>query len=56
MRQAPMDLRESVEQSFGILIPAVAAARMIEVPAGASVRIPSMMQVTNPSTSAGGVP
>jgi hypothetical protein len=54
-RQEPKASRLSVAQSLGMVIPAIAAARRIEVPAGAVTARPSMVRVTG-SPDASGVP
>ena len=46
-RQLPKLSSESVAQSFGTLMPASIAARMIEVPSGTVTSWPSMVSVTS---------
>ena len=45
-RQDPKAFKVSVAQSLGTFIPMVAAARIIEVSAGTSTLVPSIMTVT----------
>ncbi len=46
-RQEPKASRLSVAQSLGIVVPAIWAARMIEVPSGTVTDWPSMVRVTS---------
>ena len=55
-RQEPNAARESVAHSFGMLMPASAAARITDVPAGTVTSRPSMVTVTSSVPSARGVP
>ena len=45
-RQEPKASTMSVAHSFGICVPASIAARMIEVPSGTVIWLPSMVSVT----------
>jgi hypothetical protein len=56
MRQEPNAFTLSVAQSFGTLMSAIIAARMIEVPAGTVTGLPSMVRVTAASFAIFGVP
>ena len=55
-RHEPNAFSRSVAQSFGISIPTSAAARMIEVSAGTSTLLPSIVTVTFSGRSEAGVP
>ena len=58
-RQEPKAFSASVAQSFGMSRPALLAARMIDVPTGASTRCPSMVSATValvPFVATAGVP
>ena len=55
-RQEPKASTMSVAQSFGICVPASIAARMIEVPSGTVMLLPSMVSVTIVSDFERGVP
>ena len=55
-RQDPKASSISVAQSFGISIPASMAARMIDVPSGTEICLPSIDSVTFFSDSERGVP
>ena len=55
-RQEPKDSSMSVAQSFGILVPTSIAARMMDVPSGTCVSMPSMVRVTILSDREAGVP
>ena len=55
-RQEPNALRRSVAQSFGMLLPSIAAARMIEVSAGTVTDFPSISTVTLSLFLLAGVP
>ena len=46
----------SVAQSFGIEVPIICAARMMEVPSGTVMLTPSMVSVTCVSDLEAGVP
>src|SRR5262245_1333815 len=52
-RQEPKASRLSVAQSLGMAIPAIAAARRIEAPAGAVTATPSMVRATGSPTVSG---
>ena len=54
-RQDPKASRLSVAHSRGMLVPAMAAARRIDVPVGAVTQAPSMLRVTG-APCASGVP
>ena len=55
-RQEPKASRLSVAQSFGTGMPAVAAARMTDVPAGTDTGMPSMVSETVSAAAEAGVP
>ena len=55
-RQLPKLFSESVAHSFGTLMPASIAARMIEVPSGTVTARPSIVSVTIVSAVTAGVP
>ena len=55
-RHEPKALRRSVAQSFGMLLPSIAAARMIEVSAGTVTDFPSISTVTFSLFVLAGVP
>ena len=55
-RQEPNASSVSVAQSFGTVMPASMAARMMEVPAGTVTLCPSIVRVTCSGKSLGGVP
>ena len=55
-RQEPKLFSMSVAQSLGTLMPASAAARMMEVPSGTVTSWPSMLRVTVFSAVTAGVP
>ena len=55
-RQEPKALRLSVAHSLGTAMPASAAARIREVPAGTVTGMPSMVRLTIVALSAAGVP
>src|SRR5260221_502508 len=55
-RHEPKASSESVAQSFGTLMPASIAARMIDVPSGTDTVKPSMVKLTVLSVLAAGVP
>src|ERR1700688_824779 len=56
IRQDPKASTMSVAQSFGICVPASIAARMIEVPSGTVMLLPSIVSVTLPADFERGVP
>jgi len=45
-----------VAQSFGICVPIIVAARMMDVPAGTVTAMPSMVSITLVSLGTSGVP
>jgi hypothetical protein len=55
-RHEPKASIMSVAQSFGICVPSVIAARMIEVPSGTVTGLPSIVSVAVFSERARGVP
>ena len=55
-RQEPKGSRESVAQSFGIVVPDIMAAAMTEVPSGTLTSTPSMVSETRVSLAGIGVP
>ncbi len=55
-RQEPKASTMSVAQSFGISMPASIDARMIEVPSGTVISLPSIVSVTSFSDREAGVP
>ena len=55
-RQLPKLFNMSVAQSFGTLMPASAAARMTDVPAGTVTSLPSIVSVTCSVAWLSGVP
>ena len=55
-RHEPKLSSMSLAQSFGISVPIIIAARMIEVPAGTVTCSPSMVSVTMASAFEAGVP
>ena len=55
-RQEPKALRRSVAHNFGMLLPSIAAARMIDVSAGTVTDFPSISTVTVSFFLLAGVP
>ncbi len=53
-RHEPKASMLSVAQSLGMLVPAICAARMIEVPSGTVTASPSMVRVTRARSGAVG--
>ena len=55
-RQEPNGSRESVAHSLGMSMPASAAARMTDVPAGTVTAMPSISTLQSASPGRAGVP